>query len=96
MIESMILCALGLALHFSMKWQAARETAKGAGTPTPGLIGYIKMVPAVSSISALSAVAAFYVAFALEWMNPGMAFACGYLPNSMVKNIGDRFSGLPK
>jgi hypothetical protein len=47
-------------------------------------------------ISILSAAGAFYVCNGLDWMNPGMAFACGYAPNSMVKNIGDRFSTVPK
>lgn len=96
MYENIFICIIGLALHFSMKWQESREIALNNGQHRLGLMGYVKSVPAISLISLLSAVGAFYVCDALDWMNPGMAFACGYLPNSMVKNIGDRFSGIPK
>ncbi len=96
MIENIVLCAIGLALHFALKWQESREHASGVGITPPGLIAYIKKVPAKSLVSLLGAAGAFYVADGVGWMNPGMAFACGYLPNSMVKNIADRFSGIPK
>ncbi len=96
MLELIALCAIGLALHFSMKWKEARDAAGIAGLALPGLIAYIKSVPAMSLIAVFGAAGAFYVVDGMDWMNPGMAFACGYMPNSMVKNIGDRFQGLPK
>ncbi len=96
MFELIGLCAIGLALHFSSKWKEARDAAGLAGLVQPGLFAYIQSVPAVSLIAVFGAAGAFYVVDGMDWMNPGMAFACGYLPNSMVKNVADRFSTLPK
>ena len=96
MLESIALCAIGLALHFAMKWKEARANAGSSGLTMPGLFTYVMTVPAVSLISLLGAAGAFYVVDGMGWMNPGMAFACGYMPNSMVKNVSDRFADIPK
>lgn len=75
-------------LHFSMKWFEARQSWK----EKPGAITYIKATPAQSAISILSTVGAFTVAYALDWMNPGLAFSAGYVGNSVAENIATKFT----
>lgn len=86
------ICATGLALHFSMKWFEARNLAREAKAAMPGFSAYLRDVPAQTMISVLSTVGAFTVTWALEWINPGMAFACGYMGNSVAENIAGKFA----
>jgi hypothetical protein len=89
---NMFICSTGLLLHFAMKWGEARRLVPNKEAK-PGLADYIKEVPAQSLISVVATVAAFTVTHAMEWMNPGMALACGYMGNSMAENLANRFVG---
>lgn len=88
--EHLIAAVLGLGLHFSMKWMEARNVA---ATP-PGFGTYIKSVPAQTTVSLFGTAGSFWVCHLLEWLNPGMAFACGYVGHSIAENLGNRFSAL--
>lgn len=83
------ICFIGLALHFSMKWFEHRQVSP------VGLFTYIAAVPAQSMISLLATVGAFTVTAAMEWLNPGMAFACGYMGNSIAENLATQFAKTP-
>lgn len=87
------ICSVGLSLHFAMKWGEARQIA---GSKPPGLVEYIKAVPAQSLVSLLATVGVFTVMEAMDWMNPGAAFTSGYLGNSLAENLANRFAQLPK
>lgn len=87
---NVFICASGLMLHFSMKWAEARQAVPNKEAK-PGLGDYIKDVPAQSLIALVGTVAAFTVTHAMEWMNPGMALACGYMGNSVAENLANRF-----
>jgi hypothetical protein len=86
------ICFTGLALHFAMKWLEARNALP---TNPPGMFAYIASVPAQSLISLLATVAVFTVMSAMEWMNPGAAFASGYMGNSLAENLASKYSKLP-
>jgi hypothetical protein len=86
------ICAVGLGLHFAMKWAESRQKATAAGKVPPGMGGYIAEVPAQSMVSILATVGAFTVTATMEWMNPGMAFACGYMGNSIAENLANKFA----
>lgn len=90
--EDLIAACLGLALHFMIKWADARTTNK------VGLIDYIRSVPAQSGVALFASASVFWVAYTMDWLNPGMAFAAGYMGNSFADNIAARFSvpGDPK
>lgn len=77
----------GLLLHFSMKWFEYRRTVDG----TAGAFRFIRATPAQSLISAVSTLGAFLVIYEMDWMNPGMAFACGYMGNSIAENLATKF-----
>jgi len=84
---NIFICVIGLALHFAMKWNEYRTNVERAG-----LVEYLDAVPAQSAISLLATVGAFTVTHAMEWMNPGMAFACGYMGNSIAENLANKFA----
>ena len=81
---------IGALLHISMKWEEYRRTVSPVG-----IFGYFAHVPAQTSVSVLSAVGAFTVCSAVGWMNPGLAFACGYMGNSIAENLANRFAKVP-
>lgn len=87
MLDAFI-CFIGLSLHFSMKWFEARQNH----VPNIGAVDYVKTVPAQTAVSVLSTVGAFTVTFAMDWLNPGMAFACGYMGNSIAENLANQFA----
>lgn len=89
-IEHLVAAFFGLGLHFSLKWMEARN----ASTSPPGFFGYIKSVPAQTTVSLFGTAGSFWVCHLLDWLNPGMAFACGYVGNSIAENLGNRFSAL--
>lgn len=95
LILELFVCVTGLLLHIAMKWAEQVNEARSSGLPLPGLFAYVKMVPAQTLISVLGTVAAFTVMKMLDWMNPGMAFACGYMGNSIAENLANRFSKVP-
>ena len=84
------ICICGLLLHFSMKWAEARMAVPNKEAK-PGLGAYISEVPAQSLIALVGTVAAFTVTEAMDWMNPGMALACGYMGNSVAENLANKF-----
>lgn len=83
---SALICFIGLALHFCMKWAEARQVEK------LGFLAYAKSVPAVSMVAVLSTAGAFLVTHSMDWLNPGMAFACGYMGNSIADNLASQFA----
>lgn len=85
------ICLVGLLLHIAMKWGEARQASK---LPI-NLRDYIKSVPAQTAVSALATIAVFTVMAAMDWMNPGAAFASGYMGNSLAENLAGRFSQVP-
>jgi len=85
--ENVIAAVLGLCLHLMIKWAEARK-----GDQKPGLIEYIKTVPAQSGVAFFAAASVFWVAYTMEWLSPGMAFAAGYMGNSFADNIAKQFS----
>lgn len=80
------ICASGLALHFMMKWAEHRRTVAKVG-----MVAYVKEVPAQTGVAIIGCVAAFTVTHAMDWMNPGMALACGYMGNSVAENLTNKF-----
>ena len=84
------ICSCGLTLHLSMKWAEARQLVPNKEAK-PGLGAYLKEVPAQSIIAVVGTVAAFTVTEAMDWMNPGMALACGYMGNSVAENLANKF-----
>ena len=86
------ICFTGLGLHFAMKWGESRTQATAKGGVPLGLTGYLASVPAQTMISVFGTVGAFTVTAAMEWMNPGMAFACGYMGNSIAENVANKFA----
>lgn len=88
MIIDVVICVLGLLLHLAMKWAEAREI-------TPLSIGqYVADKPAQTSVAVISAAATWLVCWQLEWLNPGMSFACGYVGHSIAENIANKYKGL--
>ncbi len=84
------ICFMGLALHVAMKWAEVRK-----GGDLLSFRAYIKTVPAQTAVAVLAAIGTFSVAYAVEWLNPGMAFACGYMGNSIADNIAGQYSRVP-
>jgi len=80
------ICVCGLLLHLMMKWAEYRASVEKIGL---GL--YLNEVPAQTAVAILGAVAAFTVTEAMDWMNPGMALACGYMGNSVAENLTNKF-----
>lgn len=83
---NLFVCVIGLLLHFAMKWYEVRQVTK------LGAWEYIKDTPAQQLVSVLSTTGAFAVAWSMDWLNPGMAFACGYMGNSIAENLANRFA----
>jgi len=93
LLLNMFICGLGLFLHIAMKWAEARHLAEKG--KEPGLFAYVAMVPAQTLVSVLATAAVFTVMTAMSWMNPGAAFASGYMGNSLAENLASRFSQVP-
>ncbi len=87
-----LIAGLGLGVHIVMKWAKTRTDLINAGLAPVGLVAFVQTVPAQTSLSVLATAAAFVVTAALGWLNPGMALACGYMGDSMVKNIAGKFA----
>lgn len=92
MTLNVLICILGLLLHFAMKWADARAKAIAVVETAPTLWDYLANVPAQSAVSVIAAAAAFSVTASMGWLNPGMAFACGYMGNSITDNLSAKFS----
>ena len=82
------ICLIGLALHVCLKWAAARRDS----TTPMSFVGYLQSAPAKTLVAGLAAVGAFLVLVGLEWMNPGAAFASGYMGNSIADNLARQFA----
>ena len=76
----------GLLLHYFIKWDEYRQT-----TEKVNLAQFFAKRPAKSAISMMATVCAFAVTYSMDWMNPGMAFGCGYMGNSVADNLAKRF-----
>jgi len=83
---NVFICAAGLLLHIMMKWAEYRSSIQKLG-----LSKYLGEVPAQTAVAVIGSVAAFTVTHAMEWMNPGMALACGYMGNSVAENLTKKF-----
>lgn len=79
--------ALFLVLHFALKWEEYRREQQRVGLWTYAL----HAVPAQSMIAIVGTVCAFVLVYSLDWLNPGMAAACGYCGSSIADNIATRF-----
>jgi hypothetical protein len=84
---NVFLCLSGLALHMVMKWAEYRHTVAKVG-----LAGYVSEFPAQTAVAVIGSVVAFGGAFALDWLNPGMAIACGYMGNSVAENLANKYA----
>ena len=84
--------AVGLALHIAMKWREAR--AQHADHEQHSFLtfrDYLHLVPAQTAVAVLASVGSFTVAYAVDWLNPGMAFATGYMGSSIAENMAGKF-----
>lgn len=79
------ICFIGLALHLAMKWGEARQITKLS------LTEYVKDVPAQTAVAVLASIGTFSVAFAMDWINAGMAFTCGYMGHSLAENYANKY-----
>lgn len=85
--------AVGLALHIAMKWREARaQHADHEQHSGLGFRAYVRLVPAQTAVAVLASIGSFTVAWAVEWLNPGMAFACGYMGSSIAENMAGKFA----
>lgn len=81
------ICAVFMVLHFAVKWLEARQSAKIAANTMPGLFDYIRQNPAYSLVAVVGTVAMFMLAQSMEWLNAGMAAACGYGGSDLAKRV---------
>jgi len=81
-----LICTIGLLLHWAMKWAEYRRDFEKVGAYV-----YLKTVPAQTLVSVLASAGAFMVTYEMEWLNAGMAFACGYMGNSIADNLASRY-----
>jgi len=79
----------GLALHMVMKWAEYRQEVAKVGLKAFALEEF----PAQTAVAVLGTLVAFVGMYALDWMNPGMAIACGYMGNSVAENLANKFAG---
>ena len=91
MLINLFLCFMGLGIHLAMKWEEARRHAVGL---KPGLVAYIRSVPAQTMLSVLTSVSAFTFFWAMGWIDPGSSLAAGYMGNSMAENIANKYKNL--
>ena len=87
MIVYIVIAALALLLHLSMKWLEYRESF-----PQADARAYVQDHPARVAMAVISSVLAFIVVWEMELMNGVAAAACGYMGNSIVDNLAKRFS----
>lgn len=80
-----VLCLVGFGYHAMTKWDEYRD-----GVAKVSLGDYIKAVPSRVAVSIFASGLAFLGAWAMGWMNPGMAVACGYMANSVINNVADK------
>ena len=80
------LCFAAFAYHFIEKWAEFRRDVM-----VVGLKDFIARFPAQNLSSVLASVVAFVGCYAIEWMNPGMAIACGYMGDSITRRIAGKF-----
>jgi len=81
------LCLLFWLYHFVEKWADHRRDISKVG-----LFDWVKEFPAQSATSTLATVGAFAGCYVLDWMNPGMAMACGYAGDSITRRIVGKFT----
>ena len=87
--------AIGLALHIAMKWREARTVhADHEQHSSLTFRAYMKLVPAQTAVAILASVGSFTVAYAVDWLNPGMAFATGYMGSSIAENMAGKFGAV--
>lgn len=82
MMLNLFLCIAAMAYHFVEKWFEYRtDVAK------IGIVEWVKLFPAMTAMVFLGTIVAFTGAYAIDWMNPGMAIASGYMGDSVVRRI---------
>lgn len=79
------------AFHLLTKWNEAFTAAKAAGAVPPSFLEFYSGILPTVLVSAVGTVMAFMIVDSLEWMNAGMAGACGYMGSSLAKKIVDQF-----
>lgn len=82
------LCAAAYAYHFMEYWAEERKTTKDLS-----IAGFCKMYPAKNGASLLGTIVAFVGCYAVGWLNPLGAVACGYMGDSVVRRLVGKFNG---
>ena len=91
-LNNLIAVCLGLGLQFMVRWADARLEAEKDNKPMPGLFGYVASVPAQIGVALFATASVFWLAYLMEWMNPGTSFAAGYMGNDMAAAIANRYA----
>lgn len=79
------LCAASYFYHMLEKWTEYRQEHPVT------LSQWWATYPAKNTTSLFGSVLAFVGCYAVGWMNPGMAMACGYMGDSITRRVVDRF-----
>lgn len=87
MVLYIALCACGVLLHFMTKIQTMRIKNRKIS-----FCSFYKEDPYATGISIISTIAAFIIFVYTGQMNLSLAFATGYMCDSIAKNIADRAS----
>jgi len=82
LLINVALCVGGLAYHFSEKWKEYRVNVAKVSWHD-----YIVEFPAASASSVIGTVVAFVGCYMMDWLNPPMAIACGYMGDSVMRRI---------
>tara|TARA_R100001143_G_scaffold28420_1_gene28083 strand:+ start:4968 stop:5261 length:294 start_codon:yes stop_codon:yes gene_type:complete len=91
MIINIIICVTMWAFHLLSKWLEVDTDARSKGLPRPGFFAYYQDILPTVLVSVVGTIGAFLMVLQLDWMNAGMAGACGYMGSSLAKKIVDQF-----
>lgn len=94
-MNSLVLITVSFMLfHFAVKWLESRQAAlKDNGRPL-GLFDYIASVPAFTTVAIIGTVSMFLLAYEMEWLNAGMAAACGYGGSDLAKRVLKQYENI--
>jgi len=94
MTALILICACFLVLHFAVKWLEARQAALLGNNIPLGLFAYIASVPAFSLVALVGTVSMFLLAYEMDWLNAGMAAACGYGGSDIAKRVVKQYENI--
>lgn len=81
-----ILCLAAFTYHVLEKWSEYRRDVGDVPFSV-----FWRVLPAQHSATVVATVVAFVGCYALDWMNPLAAVACGYMGDSLTRRIADKF-----